>query len=352
MFFASPIGLGHATRDIAIAQEMPSCDVRFVSGLGAARMIAGQGYPVQDVYSPAKFVVESGELRNSFKWLMDYYSYYNKCREIVKTVLDNGNQLPAGAANGSNGALIVSDEDFASISVAQEIGRKGLLITDITETRFTKGPASILERKMNRALRELIRKCDRVIIPDNGQDRENIVHVGPIVRKASASRDELRKRFGFNKRTILVSIGGTDAGRYLIERALAAYRSLKDKIDADLVVVSGPSLQLEAAPDFRSLGFVDNLHELVFAADLVVSLAGRSTMDESIAFGTPGIFIPIKGHFEQENGAARLGFVYEDINRLEALIEEKLAAKTQREMSAGKPGGAAKAAAIISSYLS
>ena len=37
--------------------------------------------------------------------------------------------------------------------------------------------------------------------------------------------------------------------------------------------------------------------------DLVVSLAGRSTIDESRVYGTPGIFIPIKDHFEQEQNA-------------------------------------------------
>ena len=55
----------------------------------------------------------------------------------------------------------------------------------------------------------------------------------------------------------------------------------------------------------KNLGFVDNLHELIFAADLIISLAGKSTIDEANAYGTPGIFIPIKGHFEQEDNARR-----------------------------------------------
>lgn len=114
----------------------------------------------------------------------------------------------------------------------------------------------------------------------------------------------------------------------------------------DLVIVPGPSLQLPESGDYRNLGFVDNLHELIYAADLVVSLAGRSTMDESIAYGTPGIFIPIKGHFEQEQGAARLGFKYDDVFRLESLMEEKIA---RRNNNASDTSGAQKAAKIISS---
>jgi UDP-N-acetylglucosamine--N-acetylmuramyl-(pentapeptide) pyrophosphoryl-undecaprenol N-acetylglucosamine transferase len=224
------------------------------------------------------------------------------------------------------------------------MSRRRVLITDVTETHFTSGPASIIEKKMNRSMQKMMQACDCVIIPDIGDDRGNIRHVGPIVRQAGADRDSLRKRFGFTKSTLVAGIGGTDAGRYLIEKAIEAHRKLQGRLDLELVVVSGPSLKLPDSAGYRNLGFVDNLHELVCAADLVISLAGRSTMDESIAYGTPGIFIPIKGHFEQEEGAARLGYRYEDIFRLESLIEEKVG----RRSSAADAGGAERAAKIIS----
>jgi UDP-N-acetylglucosamine--N-acetylmuramyl-(pentapeptide) pyrophosphoryl-undecaprenol N-acetylglucosamine transferase len=192
-------------------------------------------------------------------------------------------------------------------------------------------------------MQKMMRKCDYIIIPDVGDDRDNIRYVGPIVRPTSADRDTLRRRFGFTKNTIVVSIGGTDAGKYLVEKAISVHRRLK--LDSELVIISGPSLNLPNSDKYRNLGFVDNLHELIYAADLVVSLAGRSTMDESIAYGTPGIFIPIKNHFEQERGAARLGFKYTDIFRLDSLIEENLS-KKRRTVYAN---GAEKAAKIITS---
>jgi UDP-N-acetylglucosamine--N-acetylmuramyl-(pentapeptide) pyrophosphoryl-undecaprenol N-acetylglucosamine transferase len=334
LFFASPIGLGHATRDIAIAEKLQGYDIFFVSGEGASRLIEKKGYTVVDAYRPEKFIVQDGQLQQSFRWLMSYYSYYKKCKEVAKGVLAEHDDNP-----------IVSDEDFASIAVAEEARRKRVLITDIAETHFTKGAASLIEKKMNGAMKDMMKKCDCVIIPDDGDDYDNISYVGPIVRKATADRETLRKRLGFSRKTIVVSIGGTDAGRYLIERSLDAYRKLRDKLDADLVVVPGPSLQLPESPDYRNLGFVDNLHELIYAADLVVSLAGRSTMDESIAYGTPGIFIPIKGHFEQEQGAARLGYKHEDVFRLESLIEEKIGSRRNNTVNTG---GAEKAAKIIS----
>ncbi|MBI3253138.1 MAG: UDP-glucuronosyltransferase, partial [Nitrosopumilales archaeon] len=80
---------------------------------------------------------------------------------------------------------------------------------------------------------------------------------------------------------------------------------------------------------------------------LVISLAGKSTIDESKAYGTPGIFIPIKGHFEQEDNAKQEGFSFEDINRLESLIAEKLTTK-RNPLSCN---GAMKAANIIRRFV-
>src|SRR6185503_9995709 len=130
-----------------------------------------------------------------------------------------------------------------------------------TETHFTTGPASIIEKKMNKEMQKMMKACDCVIIPDAGDNEGNVQHVGPVVREASADRDTLRRRFGFDKNTILVTIGGTDAGRYLIEKAIEAHNKLK--LDSELVVISGPSLQLPDSQEYRNLGFVDNLHELI-----------------------------------------------------------------------------------------
>ncbi|MBD0359296.1 MAG: UDP-glucuronosyltransferase, partial [Nitrososphaeraceae archaeon] len=125
------------------------------------------------------------------------------------------------------------------------------------------------------------------------------------------------------------------------------HRQLRSKLDSELVIVPGPSLKLPDSQEYRNLGFVDNMHDLVYAADLVISLAGRSTMDESAAYGTPGIFIPLKNHFEQEQGAARFGFQYEDIFRLEYLIKKKIGCRSK----VVNVGGAARAAKIISTLM-
>jgi len=218
------------------------------------------------------------------------------------------------------------------------------LITDILETRFVNGIGSLIEKKMNRSMKEIIQKCDLVILPENGPNEDNITRVGPIVRSTFYTRDELRKKFSFNKKTIVVSIGGTNAGKFLIDKVVDVFEKIK--LDAEFVIVSGPSLKIDN-DKIRNLGFVNNLHEIIYAADLIISLAGKSTIDESKHYGTPGIFIPIKGHFEQEENAKKLGFSFNDLIRLESLIPEKINEKrTQVNFD-----GAQKAANLIKSLL-
>ncbi len=310
VFFTSPIGLGHATRNVAIAQHLKNIPKKFVSGAGACRLFSEYGLDVDDLYRPPPFRVENGTLHSPLRWLFSYVSYYNRCKKVSTKVIERHKP-----------SLVVSDEDFASLVVAQKHNTRTILVTDILQTGFAKGIGSIIEKKMNQSMKNIIQKCDLVIVPEVGQNHDNIVRVGPIVRDTTKSRNQLREEYSFDKKTIIVSIGGTDLGKFLIEKAVESFR--KTNLDAELVLVSGPSLHMSDT-SHRNLGFVSNLHELIFAADLVISLAGKSTIDESRHYGTPGIFIPIKGHFEQEENAREVGYSFEDIFRLEDLIVEKI----------------------------
>lgn len=345
LFFTSPIGLGHATRDIAICEELKSLTKEKVlinTGRPAYDIFFNNGHNVDDVYSSKKFDIDNlMQLRSPLRWLFKYFMYYRRCKVIATGIVDKYEEC-----------LIVSDEDFASIAVGEKKNRRRVLITDLLETHFVKGIFSAIESRMNNSMQNMLKKCDRVVIPDNGEDTGNISYVGPVVRNlCTTDRTLLRKKLGIEKRTILLCIGGTSAGLYLIQRTLSAYKKLKMKMDLDLLVALGPSLSKfeNNHTDYRNIGFVYNLHEYVYASDLVVSLAGRSTIDESLVYGTPGIFIPIKHHFEQEQNAKKLGYTYDDISRLETLIEEKIViGRTNRS---DVTNGAKNAAKIITEML-
>ena len=311
LFFSSPIGLGHATRDLAIINQLKIGSCKVFSGSSAIEFFHKNSIQAQDVYSPPRFDVIDGKLEKSLKWLWSYYRYYKRCKEISSEIISN--EKPK---------LIISDEDFASIAIAQERKIPNIIITDILETKFISGFGGVIEKKMNKTMHEMLDKANRVIIPELGENQNNIIRTGPIVRKIQKNREELRDILDFKKKTIVLCVGGTDAGIFLINQTIEAIKKIQ--IDVDLVLVSGPKINKKFSDDVRNLGFVSNLHEIIFAADLVISLAGKSTIDESIVYGTPGIFIPIKGHFEQEDNAKEIGFKFEDIFNLKNLIEEKL----------------------------
>ncbi|MDC0211388.1 UDP-glucuronosyltransferase [Candidatus Nitrosopelagicus sp.] len=311
VFFCSPIGLGHATRDLAIINELKLESCKIYSGSSAIEFFQKNNVQVYDVYSPPRFEVQNGKLEKSLRWLWDYYKYYKKCKEISNQII-----------NDEKPNLIISDEDFASIAIAQEKGISNIIITDILETKFTSGFGGMVEKKMNKTMQEMLNKSNRVIIPELGENKNNIVRTGPIVRKIEKNRDEIRNNLDFKKKTIVLSVGGTDAGIFLIKQTIDAVKKIQS--DVELVLVAGPKIKEEFGNSLRNLGFVENLHEVIFASDLVISLAGKSTIDESVVYGTPGIFIPIKDHFEQEDNAREMGFNFEDIFNLENLIREKL----------------------------
>lgn len=355
LFFTSPIGLGHATRDIAICEKLrylTNDKILFVTGQAASTIISNNGYVAYNVYTPNDFQVNySMHLQSMIKWLIQYVSYYKRCKMIAQHFIKKNSKCKL---------LIVSDEDFASIAVGKNSNKRRVLITDILKTHFLKGLPSIIEYGMNRSLDHMIRSCDHVIIPDYGNDIDNKSYIGPIVRELTTTdRVALRKKFKMHKPTILLTIGGTPSGKYLIEMTIKAFKKLRMKLDIELLIASGPSIDVQdkflCTSDIGNiiyLGFINNLHEYIYASDLVVSLAGRSTIDESIVYETPGIFIPIKNHFEQEDNARRMGYNYEDIFRLEFLMEEKFDnMSVTRSNKTISDGGSRKAAKIISETL-
>ena len=334
-FFTSPNGMGHVTRDFAITQHLHNVSTKFVTANGAAQYLNQVGANVKEVIDSPKLDVKNGSLTQPTKWLWQFYKYHQECKKIYSQIIKQ---------ESTN--LVVSDEDYASLDVAQKNNIPTVLITDILELGFTKGLGLILETLMNRGMQNIMKKCDAVILPFEGLDRDNLIHVGPIVRPINHSREKLRQKFSFTKKTIVVSVGGTNAGNFLIDKTLRINPKIKDEVD--LVIVSGPLITKDYGENVRNLGFVDNLHEIIFASDIVISLAGSSTIAESKTYGTPGIFIPIKDHFEQEDNAKEEGFSYSDLDNLDSLIYQKLDEKRNPQNNKG----AKKTAEIISGIMS
>jgi UDP-N-acetylglucosamine--N-acetylmuramyl-(pentapeptide) pyrophosphoryl-undecaprenol N-acetylglucosamine transferase len=358
-FFSSPVGLGHITRDIAITNRIleysNNSKISFVTGSNAYEFMKkvvmqwpSAGPLISNLYFPPQFSIHKGELKHNFLWLLKYLLYYKKCKKTAKKILLSDSKNSAG-----NNDFIISDEDFASLVASKEKGISSAFITDILNTKFLRTPIiSLFEKYLNQSMQKLLSYAKCVIVPEGGDNTDNIFYVGPIVRDITIERNILRQRLGLDKKTVLITTGGTNSGYYLTKKALLALSVFKNKFDFD-VLVSNTTTNIPKKREsnwHKDIGFVTNINEYIYASDLVISLAGKSTIDECFAYGTPGIFIPIKNHFEQEERAKKLGFSVNDIYNLKSIFAEYLSNLGSRSKKSNLDGDV-RAAKIILSYL-
>src|SRR6267378_3371032 len=238
--------------------------------------------------------------------------------------------------------FLISDGEMASVREATRHGIPTVAIVHSIGQAFARdlftGAVEGLGRRWMGAL--LSRPDVRVLGLEAGIDLPNARYIGPVVRPFSRDRETLRDELVFRKRTVLVAPGGTGIGGFLIDEAVKAWRAL-NLPEAQMIVVSGPKLKPDPVPGVYYKGFVPNLQDYVLAADLVIAMAGKGTMMEALAAGTPVIAIPPKGHPEAERNLRAFGLRYrfEDAFRLRELIPELLSVVRSSPMDLG-PGKA------------
>jgi len=316
LFSASAIGLGHAARAIALAEDLRrelSVEPFFLAGGPAIDLVAASGFDVQVMEPAPPFEVERGGLVRVGTWYRRYFSYYRSVRRWLRE------EVP-----WKDFAFALCDGDAPTAAVAKENALPVVFVAHRLRQDFAHSfGARVLEGIANRAYRRFAARMDLVLAleePDGG----NVRHLLPIARTPSRSREQLREDFSFRKKTVLVTAGGSNLGGFLIEAATKAALGLK-RSDIQVVVSTGPSLKLPPGLPVFNYGFTANQHDLIAAADLVVSLAGKGTIGQALSSGTPIIAIPIRGHEEQERNAAALGYRHADLSRLREILETKLA---------------------------
>ena len=314
LYGVSPIGLGHATRSMAVVRELrkAGAEVRLFSGGKAAEFLNACGFEAADTVDDAGPKVVRGEMKGAASWYVRSWLAQRRNVKRAEALFD-----------GFRPDLVVCDEEFSGMAVAESRGARRVFVSDELELGFARSwLARAIERRVERWYRRLQQSADLLIIPDEGRDQGNRRYVGPIVRPSTAGCSEVRERHGLPPgRMVLLSLSGSGAGRELVPKAVAAVSALEG--GAFLAVAGNRGAPL-AGERVYDLGVVPGNQDLVRCADLVITMAGKSTIDEAAAAGTPVIAIPIRHHAEQERNASALGFRPDDAERLVELVGQSI----------------------------
>ena len=293
--------------------ERRGAEVRFFSGGKAAEFIRGRGIAVDDIVEDPVPHVSNGEMSRVAVWYIRSWVANRRTLPRTRRLLDSYSP-----------DLVVCDEEFSGIIAAGERGKKRVFIADELTLGFARTWVSRrIEARVDRWYKGLQESVDLLMVPEAGESGGNRRFVGPIVRATTKSPAETKAGYGLPEgEMVLFATSGSGLGRELALRLKDAL-ALDGMGGASLVVTGnrGPKIQGEGVYD---LGVVPDNQNLVAAADLVVSTAGKSTIDEAAAAGTPIIVIPIRHHAEQERNAAALGFTSADASRLGELVRERI----------------------------
>jgi len=318
LYAVSPIGLGHAARSVAIALELKKFgyEITFASDNKVCRFLKEYGFPCIVVHDKVPYfsISKEGKLRRITFWMINYVRFYKRMKKKADKFVRNWN-------------TVISDEEFAFGVKALEYGRKLVFISDLIETHFSRNRFSKwIEEKTNQWFLEFYKKVPLLIaVEETSLSLPNIKEIYPIVRKTYKDREEIRNEINADSfdKVILITSGGGAAGNFIYKFAMKALSEL-DLHDVLVVIVGSKKRDKNTRFPTRYYEFYRDLHELVYASDLVITTAGKTTIDECLVYGTPFIAIPIKDHYEQERNAIKYGFKYEDLLRLNELIPGKL----------------------------
>lgn len=321
LYGVSPIGFGHASRAAAVGLKLRGrlLEPEFATGGAAVKFLESYGFKVHDMVTEPSPVESRGEMKMATFWYLRYWREYRATKRRMADLMKR--VFPT---------LVVGDEEFACVSLAMEEKIQHALMSDELTLGFARSAiARRIESRVGRWYEELQRNVANLLIPSFGTDAGNVHYMTPVTREVTKTREAVRAEHNLpsNSSLVLFSSSGSGSGRFILQKALAAFEKVCDP--SDVFAISGTSDLRAQGRNVRQLGIVRDNQNLIAAADLVISTAGKSTIDESLNCGTPLITIPIKNHAEQERNAQELGFSHEDVDRLEQLIPKMMGKRTQ-----------------------
>jgi pimeloyl-ACP methyl ester carboxylesterase/predicted glycosyltransferase len=395
LYISSPIGLGHARRDVAIANALrarvPDLQIDWLAQDPVTRVLEARGERIHPASAhlsgeSAHFESEAGAHE------LDCFGAWRRMDEILLANFMVFQQLAATEAYD----LWIGDEawelDYFLHENPELKSAAYAWLTDFVGWLPMEdgGPReAALTADYNAEMIEQIARYPRV--------RDRSIFVGepddvvdetfgpglPSIREWTEShfsfagyvngfdpippeeRPALREELGYRPedQVCVVTVGGSGVGGALLNRVLESVPEAQQLVESlRVIVVTGPRIDPASLPPVDGIevhAFRDDLYRHLAACDLAIVQGGLTTAMELTANGRPFIAFPLGHHFEQNlhvrhrlarYGAGRfMDFADSTPHAIAHAIAEELGREVSYRPVA--PGGAERAAAMIAELL-
>jgi pimeloyl-ACP methyl ester carboxylesterase/predicted glycosyltransferase len=395
LYISSPIGLGHAQRDVAIAKELrklvPDLEIDWLAQHPVTKVLEGEGERIHpasadlanesrhiesesaehdlhcfqawrrmDEILLANFMVFHDLVRDEQydlwigdeAWELDYYLHENpeQKRAAYVWLTDFVGWLPM-ADGGDHESYLTTDYNAEMIEHIARFPR-------IRDRAVFVGNADDIVPESFGADLPLIRDWTE-------QHYDFAGYVSGFDPAALADRERLRAELGYaaDERVCIVTVGGSGVGGHLLRRVIEAFPAAKELVpDLRMIVVAGPRIDPASLPQAEGLdvrSYVHNLYRHLAACDLAVVQGGLTTAMELTANRRPFLYFPLRHHFEQNfhvrhrleryGAGRRMDFDESTPDVIAAAVAEEIGREV--EYKPVETDGAARAAARIAEVL-
>jgi pimeloyl-ACP methyl ester carboxylesterase len=335
LYISSPIGLGHARRDVAIARELrqlvPDLQVDWLAQDPVTRVLEAEGerihpasehlanesnhfesesaehdlhcfqaYRRMDEILAANFMLFDDVVREDRydlwigdeAWELDHYLHENPSRKRAPFawLTDFVGMLPMPDL-GEREAYVAADYNAEMVEH----------VRDHPEIRdrsiFVGNPDDIVAQRLGPDLP-----------PIRDWTERNFDFAGYVTgfdQRELGDRERLRAELGYApaERVCVVTVGGSGVGGHLLRRVIAAFPESKELVpELRMIVVAGPRIDPASLPEIDGLevrAYVHDLYRHLAACDLAVVQGGLTTAMELTAAKRPFLYFPLRHHFEQ-----------------------------------------------------
>lgn len=335
LYLSSPIGLGHAMRDVAVAQQLralrPGLQIDWLAQHPVTSVLQSRGESVHP--ASAGLASESGHIEHE-AGEHDLHAFQAIRR--MDEILVHNFMVFADLITENHYDLVVADEAWDVDHFLHEnpelkrspyawmtdfIGWLPMPDGGAGEAALTADyNAEMLEQRARfRSVR------DRSIFVGNPVDvvdcpfgdglpriadwaAENFDFAGYVTGfdpDAVGDRQALRAELGFgaDERVCVVTVGGSGVGLPLLQRVMEAIPLARRQVpDLRFLVVAGPRIDSRVLPRRRGatvVGYQRDLYRHLLACDIAVVQGGLTTCMELAAARRPFLYVPLRHHFEQ-----------------------------------------------------